>query len=277
METKKIEMLLRAIELKSLSKAAEEYLYTPSAMSHIADGIENELGIQILKRTHSGIEVNNGCAEVIEKLRAITDAESSLFAAAKKLRGSSALTIATYSSLAARLLSKATKRFRHMHPDIKISIIVVNSLSGILREKKADVIIGEDIYRCDGAWTELFTEPYLAVLPKRGSAMSAFRREDISGRVFIMPPDKAVEKYVRGSSPKDIISVHADDDSAIIGMAADGIGISILPRLSLATSADFVTALALDPPLFRTIGAVYEKDSVKAAVIKDFILCLSAE
>ena len=82
METKKIEMLLRAIELKSLSKAAEEYLYTPSAMSHIADGIENELGIQILKRTHSGIEVNNGCAEVIEKLRAITDAESSLFAAA---------------------------------------------------------------------------------------------------------------------------------------------------------------------------------------------------
>ena len=63
--------------------------------------------------------------------------------------------------------------------------------------------------------------------------------------------------------------------TALIGMAADGIGISILPRLSLAASADFVTALELDPPLFRTIGATYEKDSVKAAVIKDFILCLN--
>ena len=90
-----------------------------------------------------------------------------------------------------------------------------------------------------------------------------------------MPPDKAVEKYVRGTGPKDIISVHADDDSAIIGMTADGIGISILPRLSLAASADLVTPLALDPPLFRTIGAVYEKDSVKADIIKDFILCLN--
>ncbi len=276
MDTKKIEMLLRAIELKSLSKAAEEYLYTPSAMSHIADSIENELGIQILKRTHSGIEINDGCAEVIERLRALTAAESALFAAAKKLRSSNVLTIATYSSLAARLLSGATKRFRRMHPDIKISIIVVNSLSGILHEKKADVIIGEDIYRCDGIWTELFTEPYLAVLPKSGSAYNIFRRDDITGKVFIMPPDNTVKSYVRGSTPKDIISVRADDDGTVIGMAADEIGISILPQLSLAASAGIVTAVPLDPPLFRTIGAVYTKDSVKEDIIKDFILCLSA-
>ena len=43
----KIEILIRAIELGSMSKAAKEFLYTPSAVSHIFDTIENEIGIRV--------------------------------------------------------------------------------------------------------------------------------------------------------------------------------------------------------------------------------------
>lgn len=277
MDTKKTEMLLRAIELGSLSKAAEEYLYTPSAMSHIADGIENELGIRFLERTHSGIKPADGCAEIIDGLKAIADAENMLISAAKKLRGGDSLTIATYSSLAAQVLSGATKSFRTKHPEIKISIIVENSLSGILSENKADIIIGEDIYRSDGSWTKLFTEPYLAVLPQGCGNGVFFGKEQISGRVFIMPPDKAVEKYAAESSPKDIISVRSDDDLAVIKMVSDGIGISILPRLALLPSRESVRAIPLKPPLCRTIGAVYEERSEKASIIREYIKCAAEQ
>ena len=45
MDINKIEILIKAIELGSLSKAANEFLYTPSAVSHIVDAIENEVGV----------------------------------------------------------------------------------------------------------------------------------------------------------------------------------------------------------------------------------------
>ena len=75
MDTKKIEVLLRALELGSLSKAAQEYLYTPSAVSHILDTLEDELGTKIVRRTYRGIEPEEGCEEIISGLKEILEAE----------------------------------------------------------------------------------------------------------------------------------------------------------------------------------------------------------
>ena len=58
METQKIKAILLAAEKKSLSAAAEELSYTPSAMSHMADALEEELGVKILERTRMGVELS---------------------------------------------------------------------------------------------------------------------------------------------------------------------------------------------------------------------------
>ena len=75
MDIHKIEILIRAIELGSLSKAAKEFLYTPSAVSHIFDTIENEIGIRFIKRGYSGIEVEDGCEEIVRNLKNIVSLE----------------------------------------------------------------------------------------------------------------------------------------------------------------------------------------------------------
>ena len=67
MDITKIEMILCALDLGSFSKAAEIYSYTPSAMTHIADSLEEEIGTKFIKRTHSGIEAKN--EEIVEALR----------------------------------------------------------------------------------------------------------------------------------------------------------------------------------------------------------------
>ena len=68
MDISKIEILLRAIELGSLSKASNEFLYTPSAVSHILDSIENEVGVKALYETNGmylySIVVNGQLQEV---------------------------------------------------------------------------------------------------------------------------------------------------------------------------------------------------------------------
>lgn len=87
MDTIKIKALLSAVKNKSLSKAAEEFLYTPSALSHMADSLEEELGVKILVRTSQGVSLSKEGEFLLKKLQAVIDAEKELFESAKLLAG----------------------------------------------------------------------------------------------------------------------------------------------------------------------------------------------
>ena len=58
MNIKKYEAFIRAVELGSLSKAAEELGYTQSGISHMMQSLEEEGGVSPLVRTPSGIVPN---------------------------------------------------------------------------------------------------------------------------------------------------------------------------------------------------------------------------
>ena len=58
MNIKKYEAFVRAVELGSLSKAAEELGYTQSGISHMMQALENEVGFPLLVRSSSGIQLN---------------------------------------------------------------------------------------------------------------------------------------------------------------------------------------------------------------------------
>ena len=58
MNIKKYEAFVRAVELGSLSKAAEELGYTQSGISHMMQSLEDEVGFPLMVRTSSGILPN---------------------------------------------------------------------------------------------------------------------------------------------------------------------------------------------------------------------------
>ena len=62
MNIKKYEAFVRAVELGSLSKAAEELGYTQSGISHMMQSLEEEVGFPLMTRTSSGIMPNTGDA-----------------------------------------------------------------------------------------------------------------------------------------------------------------------------------------------------------------------
>ena len=67
MDTKKIKAILSAIEYKSFSKAADALSYTPSALSHIADNLEQELGVKIIIRSPLGISLSKEGEELYDQ------------------------------------------------------------------------------------------------------------------------------------------------------------------------------------------------------------------
>ena len=55
---RKYEAFVRAVELGSLSKAAEELGYTQSGISHMMQSLEDEVGFPLMVRTSAGILPN---------------------------------------------------------------------------------------------------------------------------------------------------------------------------------------------------------------------------
>ena len=59
MNIRKYEAYVRAVELGSLSKAAEQLGYTQSGISHMMQSLEEEVGFPLMVRTPSGIVPNS--------------------------------------------------------------------------------------------------------------------------------------------------------------------------------------------------------------------------
>jgi DNA-binding transcriptional LysR family regulator len=55
---------------------------------------------------------------------------------------------------------------------------------------------------------------------------------------------------------REEIQINAADDAALLSLVEEGLGVSILPEMSLKGHSELVTVLELDPPLKRTIGIV---------------------
>ncbi len=262
MEINKLEILIRAIELGSLSKAAAEFMYTPSAASHILDGIENEIGTKFIKRTHTGIRVEDGCEQIIENLKKIVniDKQTKRLAQDININKKGTLTIATYASLLKEVLANIIKEFNKEYQYINIDIMVTDDIQKNYEEGKADIIFGDKIENEDAVWEELIIDPFVAVVPENYPAeTNSIKRGELYKRTFINVKEKRISSYLDENKSCKTINVDSHDDSSVIHMVREGIGIAILPRLSVRKTSG-VKYLNLDPGLDRILGLSYRKN-----------------
>lgn len=272
MDITKIEILLRAIELGSMSKAAEEFSYTPSALSHILNSIESEIGSRIIKRTHVGIEVYDDKVDIIDKLRQIVELKNQILNMACESANRKIITIGTYSSLSKYVLPRIIKGFKKMYPDIDIKIIVDDKLADVCDKGIADVLFGEKIEKHELIWEELMTDPYVAVAPESyNKTTENVSRKELSENTFIMAMDGRISEYMSQCKIDDVISINSHDDSSVIQLVKEGMGVAILPELSVAENKG-VHCLHLEPELKRVLGLMYKRESIKENEhIKHFI------
>lgn len=273
MDINKIEVLIRAIELGSLSKAANEFLYTPSAVSHILNAVENEVGVNFIKRTYAGIEVEAGCEEIVDNLRKIVDMQKRTKQIAYDIhRKNRTLTVATYASLSKHILAKIIKGFNKNFQDIHINILVVENMRKVYENDEADILFGEKINEENICWEELFTDPYIAIIPKQYNfSGDCIKREELYEQTFIKAKDSKISDYVDESRFTNIINVVSQDDSSVIHMVKEELGVAILPLLSVYDNKS-IKCVELDPGFHRILGLSYrERDFKTKSELRDFV------
>ena len=124
MSIKKYEVLLKVVELGSLTKAAEASGCSQSAVSHILNDLEAEFGFTILKRSRGGVQLTENGARILPSVRGILNYNEQLRQTEASIRGldTGVIRIGTVTSVAVQWLPGILKQFTEQHPGIEFKL-----------------------------------------------------------------------------------------------------------------------------------------------------------
>ena len=268
MDDYKLHVLLTAIGAGSFRKAAQELSCTQSAVTQAMNALENELGCKILERDHNGVRWTPAGEALLPLLLEADAALSRLSERARQIaQGASSLRIGAFSSISGTWLPKLLQEYHALHPDVSFDLRVgTDTLAEWLLSGTIDLALG-DAARCRAfRWESLMDDPYFAVLPQAMAPdADTISQEDLAARPFLMAPMNALEQYL-SVKPKNQLRVNCDDDSTLLSMAAQGIGVTAMPRLCLQSPPPEVKVLALIPEVKRTLGVALPNSPTKEAL-----------
>ena len=285
MDAKKVQALLAAVDLGSLTSAASELGYTQSGLTHMMNSLENELGLNLLLRSKSGVRLSPAGQELLPELRSLADAADALDLAAEQLRqrNCSTLRLGAYSSIARHWVPQIMAEYRKVCPDTQVSLIMdgLVELYSAVRDDQLDCIMtsyDESLAQGFG-WIPLWEDELVAVLPEsfplEGDVMPVERFDESQ---FLMPSQGA-DTYILpifAASPRKIgphiITTNLDDES-IVSMVEHGLGVSLLSRLVVKGMSYQVKIVPISPKYFRSLGIIVSEKRMHDKNIRRLISC----
>ena len=285
MDAKKVQALLAAVDLGSLTSAASELGYTQSGLTHMMNSLETELGLTLLLRGKSGVRLSPAGQELLPELRSLADAANALDLAAEQLRqrNCSTLRLGAYSSIARHWVPQIMAEYRKVCPDTQVSLIMdgLVELYSAVRDDQLDCIMtsyDESLAQGFG-WIPLWEDELVAVLPEsfplEGDVMPVERFDESQ---FLMPSQGA-DTYILpifAASPRKIgphiITTNLDDES-IVSMVEHGLGVSLLSRLVVTGMSYQVKIVPISPKYFRSLGIIVSEKRMHDKNIRRLISC----
>jgi len=280
MNIRKYAAFVRAVELGSLSKAAEELGYTQSGISHMMQSLEEEVGFPLMTRTSAGIQTNSEGELLLPVIRQLLSASESLEQHIARIKGADTgrIRIAAYPSGATYWLPGIIRRFQQDYPNVEIQIIEggSNTIEEIMASRQADLCLYAGGERQSFEWIPLCRDRMLAlVAPEhplaKGTSMAleAFLKEDF---IMPMPGYDGEVRYILDKLPRwPHILFSACSDYAIINMVTEGLGVSVLPELLLQNYSHHAVALPVDPPQERMLGMGVPQLKTASPVTRNFM------
>ena len=264
MDSKKLEILMTAVNLGSFSKASEVVGYTQSGLTHLINGLEREIGMALIRRDHSGISLTENGEALLPAIRDYLSATAKLEnqIAAITQKKAETIRVAAYASLAMHWMPEILYRFRRVCPDTDVDLRMVDhelEPFELLEEGRTDVIFAarQSHVNCD--WTPLYNDIMYAILPEDypTEGRETFPIEEFDGQEFLMPYGRFDIDVNAALSPKgvrpQIRPCHVDDET-VIRMVSKGLGVSMMTEIMMRGRTQGVQTLPVTPRAGRELG-----------------------
>ncbi|MFD3522307.1 LysR family transcriptional regulator [Streptomyces sp. NPDC058653] len=282
LDVRRMQVLRAVVTSGSITAAAANLGYTPSAISQQVAALEKEAGISLLERVGRGVQPTEAGRLLTEHAAGITDRLVEAEAALSDLRAgrTGSLRVRYFATAGAALVPPAVARFRAEHPTVRLDLKPTEPLDPMLEISSghADVAIFIDHGRAPGPGLQLahlLDDPYLAVLP-RDHDLRHKRVLDLNDLADVPWVDAAflpdccrgiVTDACAGAGFSPNFVVESDDYPTAQGFVAAGLGVTIAPKLGLGAIHPGVVVRRLrNPEPFRSIRAAFrEAGSVNPA------------
>ena len=274
MDIFKIKAFLLAIELGSLSKAAEQLTYTPSALSHMMDSLEEEIGVKLSIRTSQGIKWTEEGLQLKPKLTKLIELEEEIISEAIMLdrKNSMVLRVGTYDSMAQYILPNILKNLNEKHSNFKVSIIVDNKPTKLLEKGEIDIAFADKNESSSFEFIKLIEEPYYLLAPTNiFIGKKSVCKEDIYSCTYIKRRDSRLTKYFDGATFANVVEFNSEADTSLFPLIEKGLAVAVVPAMVAKKTPKGIHKLALEPKLYRELGLFYKENAKKIEVVRAFI------
>jgi DNA-binding transcriptional LysR family regulator len=252
LDVKRMKVLREVAHQGSFSAAAEALSFTQSAVSQQVAALERETGTRLVERGPRGVRLTDAGQALVSHtdaiLARIDDAEEELAAIAGLREGR--LRLASFQSAGATLVPRAVASFRERHPGVELAMIEAEPAPAGEHLLAGDIDLAliydyEPIRSMlDGELdvTLLLEDPYDVILPKGHhlAERKTVRLADLAEESWIASSDRNGCRQITERACQDAgfeveAAFEADDTLASQALVAAGVGVTVLPRLALAT------------------------------------------
>ncbi|MFF1447059.1 LysR family transcriptional regulator [Streptomyces sp. NPDC058274] len=248
LDVRRMQVLRAVVSSGSVTAAAADLGYTPSAVSQQITALEKQTGTALLERVGRGVRPTPAgllVAEYADAIgRQVAEAETAL--ADLRAGRTGQLTVRYFTTAGASLVAPAVARLRAEHPRVRVELKLIDPEDPLpdVKEGRADlalVVRAPGSTECEGVrLVHLLDDPYRAVLPK-GHRLARRRVLDLA--------ELAQEPWVGSEWPGPCLDAQLDacaaagfrpgfvvesgDYVTAQGFVAAGLGVSLVPRLGL--------------------------------------------
>lgn len=266
----------------SFTQAAKRLRISQSSLSHAISDLEQELNVSLLERGRQGARPSEAGLRILTYARQALASMESIRAEAQNSAGvlSGRVKIGSIPSAAIAFLPKVIGHFTREHPNVEVILLEepsqrMSQLLDWLRGAVIDIAIMELPVR--GAHIVPFLQDELcAVVPSSSPAANALQLsiKELSKQGFIMSRYTS-ERLIRAAYATHKVSrnirFEVHDLGTLISLVREGLGISIVPRVSFPTAPEGVALIPLRPRLTRELGFVMRPHAQSSAEVQAFI------
>lgn len=284
METKKVFAFIETARIGSINKAAVELGYTQSGLTYILNTLEDDLGIKLLSRGHSGITLTPEGEELYPLLERLVECEIAVNERLSLLKShyNSVIRIAAYSSLMVSWLPYVLRSFRKMYPDVKFEIRTsVLNMKKWLDEDAIDIALCEKHVVEGYDWQYIFDDEMWVVAHE---SLPICRESRVT--LEMLKPYPIIFPNI---NPKNVVSLkleelgihyerqsdlYTEDGSITLSMVQQNRAVSFVTRMYTLECPENVRFIPLDPPLKRGIGVAVRHKQGANKLVRSFITAM---
>jgi len=266
--------VLRAVVADgSIQGAAASLGYTPSAISQHLTALQKETGLMLLQRSGRGIEPTVAGRAVAAEAARIFERLADLESLVADLRAGrvGALSVSYFASAGAVWIPPVVATIAREFPRLRLDLRLIELLAADSGAPDVEIAVdGAESGGIAGYQVHpLLTEPYLAVVPvtsalaRRAQVDLAELRDEawVDNDVARGPCRQAVLDACSTVGFSPAFHIETQDYPTAIRFVAEGMGITVIPRLGLGTLPDSTVAVPIVNPTPRRSISVRVRDT----------------